>query len=347
MSITFSLSQLGWRPFFQQQLTLEEWESSQPARVMAVHRSSLDVAIDEQTITLPVTSSMPSLAVGDWLLIENNSFHRLLEQQSLFSRKAAGSKVSEQLIAANLDTAFIVCSMNQDFNLNRIERYLALVAEAEVEPVIVLTKQDLCPDPEHYMDQIRNLDNALQVLGVNALDSESLSPLHPWCLSGRTVALIGSSGVGKSTLVNGLLSQSQQSTGSIREDDSKGRHTTTGRSLHLTSSGALLLDTPGMREIQLTHCESGVEATFAEIIQLSEQCQFQDCQHQSEPDCAVKMAILAGNLDQRRLESYRKLLREQAMNSASLAEKRAQNRALTRHIKSVAKSAKRLKQNWE
>ncbi|KEQ17672.1 ribosome small subunit-dependent GTPase A [Endozoicomonas numazuensis] len=347
MSIIFSLSELGWRPFFRQQLTFEEWESSQPARIIAVHRSNLDVAIDGQTIVIPVIPSMPSLAVGDWILIENNGFQRLLERQSLFSRKAAGSKVSEQLIAANLDTAFIVCSMNQDFNLNRIERYLALVAEAEVEPVIVLTKQDLCPDAEHFIDQVRSIDSTLQILGVNSLDSESLSILHPWCSPGRTVALIGSSGVGKSTLVNGLLGQSQQVTGNIREDDSKGRHTTTGRSLHLTSAGALLLDTPGMREVQLAHCESGVEATFAEITELSEQCQFHDCQHQSEPGCAVKAAILTGKIDQRRLDSYRKLLREQAMNSASLAEKRSQNKAYTRHIKSVAKSSKRLKQNWE
>ncbi|WP_062260247.1 ribosome small subunit-dependent GTPase A [Endozoicomonas arenosclerae] len=346
MSITFSLLQLGWRPFFQQQLTLDEWETTTPARVTAVHRSNIDLAIEGSSLKLAVTANMPSLAVGDWILLNNQHFHRLLDRQSLFSRKAAGSKVSEQLIASNIDTAFIVCSMNQDFNLSRIERYLALVNEAEVEPVIVLTKKDLCPDPDSYLIKVQALDRNLLVEGVNALDQDSLLPLQPWCTPGRTVALIGSSGVGKSTLINGLLGQSQQETGSIREDDSKGRHTTTGRSLHLTAAGALLLDTPGMREIQLAHCEAGVDATFSDIIEFAGQCQFHDCQHESEPGCAVKSAIEASDLDQRRLKSYRKLLREQAMNSASLAERRAQNRAFSRHVKSVVKSTKRLKQNW-
>ncbi|MRI35130.1 ribosome small subunit-dependent GTPase A [Endozoicomonas sp. OPT23] len=340
----FSLQQMGWRPFFQQQLTLDEWEATHPAKVMAVHRSILEVSTEAGELSIPVHHSMPSITVGDWLLLnEDNSFHRLLERSSLFVRKAAGSKVNEQLIAANLDSVFIVSSMNDDFNLSRIERYLAATKEAGAEPVIILTKADCCSEPESYTEQVQALDSLLSVVAVNSLDPACKEQLSDWCRTGQTVALVGSSGVGKSTITNTLLGRSIQETGGIREDDSKGRHTTTGRSLHMMSDGGLLLDTPGMRELQLAGCEQGVEETFADIIELAENCRFSDCQHESEPDCAVNRAIEEERLEQRRFKNYQKLLREQARNGSQLAERRAKDKDFTRYIKDVAGTSRAIK----
>lgn len=338
MTNFYSLPNLGWQHFFQQQLSLEEWENFTIARVVGQERSQVNLLTADGKQTLAITPSMPSLTVGDWILItDENKFNRLLERSSLFSRKAAGTKVATQLIAANIDTVFVVCSMNLDFNLNRIERYLALANEAGVEPVIVLTKADCCDDVQDYIDKAKGLNLLLDVIAVNSLDSSSVDQLKTWCISGKTVALLGSSGVGKSTLVNTLLDIKAQHTSAIREDDNKGRHTTTSRSLHLLSSGGLLLDSPGMRELQLADCEHGVEETFSEIINLANQCRFSDCSHENEPGCAVRKAVKTGYIDERRLANYRKLLREQAFNSATLAEKRAKDRDFGKLVRSVMK----------
>lgn len=339
MTTQYSLDQLGWNHFFQQQLSLEEYESCTPARVFGQERTLLQLITEHGNVSLPVTPSIAEITVGDWLLLESdNQYHRLLERTSLFSRKAAGTKAGRQLIAANIDTVFVVSSMNLDFNLNRLERYLALINEADVEAVIVLTKTDCCDDPKEYIDRARSLGTLLDVVAVNSLDQASVVQLLNWCLPGKTVAFLGSSGVGKSTLINTLSGQILQHTQAIREDDDKGRHTTTGRSLHLLPSGALLLDTPGMRELQLADCEHGVDVTFAEINVLAQQCKFSDCQHQAEPGCAIRKAIDDGELDERRLQSYLKLMREQAFNKATIADKRAQERKFGRYVRSVMKS---------
>ena len=339
-----SLSQLGWQAFFQQQLSLDEWEQAIPARIFNYERSEFVVLTETELIHIPVQPNMPTLTVGDWILLDpDKRFQRRLDRLSLFSRKAAGSRVAEQLIAANVNTAFIVSSMNQDFNLNRIERYLALVKDADVEPVIVLTKMDCCESPQHYIDSAQSLDALLPVLGVNALDRDNMVQLLPWCAIGQTVTFLGSSGVGKSSMINTLLGETVQLTRGIREDDDKGRHTTTRRSLLLMPDGGLLLDTPGMRELQLADCEQGIEETFADIHELARQCRFNDCAHQGEPGCAVQKAIAEGVLDERRLASYLKLSREQAFNSATLAEKRARDRNLGRFYRSVLASKQKRK----
>ncbi len=342
MATQYSLSQLGWHHFFQQQLSLEEYETCTPARVVGQERSLLHLLTVNGKQELPLTPAMPEVTVGDWLLLDGeHRFHRRLERCSLFSRKAAGTRVNRQLIAANIDTVFVVSSMNQDFNLNRFERYLTLANEADVEAVIVLTRLDGCDHPEDYRLLSQSLGESLQVVAVNSLDRQSVNQLLPWCRMGKTIAFLGSSGVGKSTLINTLFGYDMQRTQSIREDDDKGRHTTTGRSLHLLPSGALLLDTPGMRELQIAECEHGIEETFSEITVLAQQCKFSDCHHQGEPGCAVRMAIEAGKLDERRLESYHKLIREQAFNTASLAARRAQDREFGRYVRSVLKSKKK------
>ncbi|WP_261818026.1 ribosome small subunit-dependent GTPase A [Vibrio gallicus] len=332
---------LGWQPFFQQQLALEDYEQNKIARISAHHRSGYVVQTETDTIQLPIHESLPAMTVGDWVILTaDNTFSRLLERTSLFSRKAAGSKVAEQYIAANIDTVFIVMSLNDDFNLSRVERYLALANESQVEPVIVLTKQDLCNDGELLKAQVQALDPMLMVEMVNALNETSVARLLPWCNTGKTVAFMGSSGVGKSTLVNSLLGESAQKTGSIRDDDSKGRHTTTGRTLLSMPSGAVLLDTPGMRELQLANVSQGISETFSDIETLAQQCRFSDCSHQGEPGCAIQTALDSGDLDTRRLNNYLKLQREQARNSATLAELRSHDKQLGKMYKSHQNDAR-------
>lgn len=325
--------------YFQQQLTLEEWEQAHPGRVAGQERSVISVLSEHGRKSLQLIPGFPALTVGDWVLFDESSrLIRCLERTSLFARKAAGSRVGRQLIAANVDTLFVVTSMNQDFNLNRMERYLVLAHESGASPVAVLTKQDLCDDPQAFERAAQSLDPDLPVVAVNSLEKDSVSALAPWCLEGTTVALLGSSGVGKSTLLNTLLGEEVQQTRSIREDDAKGRHTTTGRSLHLLPSGGILLDTPGMRELQLADCESGIGDTFTDILALAESCRFSDCGHSSEPGCAVQDAIRSGELEQRRLDNFHKLNREQAFNKATLAEKRRRDRELGKFYKSVLAS---------
>lgn len=349
MTTCFTLPQLGWRGFFQTQLTFEELESLHPVRISEHHRNQYHYLSENGESILAIHPSMPALTVGDWVLLdEQDHFVRLLERQSYFFRKASGTKVHEQSIASNVDTVFIVASLNQDFNLNRIERYLAMTHEAQAEPILVLTKADLCDDIDPYLEPLRALNHHLIIETVNALDKRSLAGLESYCRQGQTIALLGSSGVGKSTLVNSLkgLSASDEdasATQTIREDDSKGRHTTTSRQLHFMPQGGLLLDTPGMRELQIADCEEGIQQTFSDITELAKGCRFNDCQHQGEPGCAVNLAVESGELDLRRLQSFQKLLREQALNSSTLAQKRENDRNLGKFYKSVQKDMRKLK----
>lgn len=343
----YNLLAIGWRSIIQQQLTLEELEACSPARVMAQHRSEYVLQTQQGELHLPILHSMPAMTVGDWLLLDGQGhFIRALERFSLFSRKAAGHKSELQLIAANVDTVFIVSSLNHNFNLNRIERYLALAHEAKVEPLVVLTKADLCPHPEAYIQQVQRLDRHLLVEAINGLDPNSVAKLKPWCPLGQTIAFLGSSGVGKSTLVNTLLGQAIQTTQAISAEQDKGRHTTTSRSLHIMPLGALLLDTPGMRELQLSDCEEGVDMAFAEIGELAKHCRFADCQHNSEPNCAVQQAIQSGHLALRRLQNYQKLQREQAHNAETVAEKHARDQRFGRLIKSIQNTQRQFKQDY-
>lgn len=347
MNSTITLSQLGWQPVFQQQLTLEDYEQVSIARILAHHRNGYALLTENGQTTLEIHHSLPAMTVGDWVLIDSdNRFIRLLERVSLFSRKAAGAKVAEQYIAANVDTLFIVCSLNQDFNLSRIERYLSIAREANVEPVVILTKADLCQDSEDKRQQVQSLDSMLMVEVLNALEPASYSVLETWCRAGKTIAFMGSSGVGKSTLVNKLMGGSVQQTGSIREDDSKGRHTTTSRSLHFMPTGSVLIDTPGMRELQLADCESGVNETFADVEALTKQCRFSDCQHQAEPDCAIQQALETGEVDSRRVQNYFKLLREQARNTATLSEQRDKDKQLGKMYRSVQNHSRQRKKGY-
>ncbi|NLS11947.1 ribosome small subunit-dependent GTPase A [Vibrio sp. SM6] len=342
-----TLQQLGWKPFFQQQLSLEDLTEYHIGRVIEQHRDRVVVMFEQGQKSVTFTSTDDRVCVGDWLLFDaQNRMHRRLERQSLFERKAPGSKVDTQLIASNIDTVMIVSSLNHDFSLCRIERYLTLAREAMVEPVILLTKADLCESADEKRAQVQQLDPLLDVRTLNALDEHDIQSLGTYCHQGKTLAFLGSSGVGKSTLVNGLLGFESMQTGSIREEDSKGRHTTTHRALKLLPNGGLLMDTPGMRELQLGSSEQGVSETFAEISALASQCRFSDCSHQNEPGCAVQRALERGDLTERRLNSYQKLLQEQAVNGATLAEKRSKDKALGKLISSAQSATKKYKKGY-
>jgi ribosome biogenesis GTPase len=339
-----ALTALGWSPFFQQQLSLEEWSETIPVRVVEQHKSRVELTSGSEIFSLALHHNMPSLVVGDWLLLDKEKqFLRLLERKTCFRRKSAGTDVDWQLIAANVDTAFIVCSLNEDFNLSRIERYLSLAHAAEVDPLVVLTKSDLIADPQPWLQQINEMDNHLAAIAVNALSADCEEALADWLGAGKTVVILGSSGVGKSTLTNTLLGVHRQTTAGIREDDDKGRHTTTSRSLLALPNGGLILDTPGMRELQIADCQDGLAATFADIEKLAIDCRYSDCKHNGEPGCAVVNAITAGTLEPRRLKNYHKLMKEEALNSASLAERRANDKALGQFYKRTLADAYKLK----
>lgn len=349
---SMNLADYGWSPHFQSQLDLAELETTTPARVLAVHRGMIEVAGPVvtgrvQTNMLEGADDQSRATVGDWLLFDRQTHRpvRLLERQSLFKRKAPGTGRAIQLIAANVDTLLITTSCNQDFNQARLERYLALAREAEVQPIVVLTKGDLADDPESYRAKAARLLPGLLVELIDARSASDVARLEPWCGCGQTVALLGSSGVGKSTLTNTLAGDGVQATHDIREDDAKGRHTTTGRSLHRLPTGGWLLDTPGMRELQLTDSESGLDDVFADIVDLAAACRFGDCGHQSEPGCAVLAAIERGDLDPNRLKRYRKLIAENARNRASLAERRSRDRAFGKMVKGIIKKKRSREQN--
>jgi len=346
-NLTPTLHQLGWKSFFQQQLSLDELSDLMIGRIIEQHRSSIIVMTPQGQTSLTLPLNIDRVCVGDWVLFDETlKICRSLERQSLFLRKAPGSKIATQLIAANIDNVMIVCSLNHDFNLSRIERYLAIAKEAQVEPVVILTKADLCEDIDAKRMQVQELDPLLVVYSVNALDNQDIEQLHDCCRDGKTLAFLGSSGVGKSTLVNGLLGFESQLTGAVREDDSKGRHTTTHRALKMLPKGGMLMDTPGMRELQLSDCEQGVSEAFSEITVLMQQCRFNNCLHTSEPGCAVQAAIKDGSVSLRRLLSYQKLMREQAINGATLAERKTKDKALGKLINSTQNASRHYKKGY-
>lgn len=320
-----ALIKLGWNDGFAQGLPPELPADQLVGRVSAEHKLSYDLLTASGEHSAQVSGKLRHgadgradfPAVGDWVLLSVPSLdqaviHAVLPRKSKFSRKVAGALVEEQVIAANIDTVFIVCGLNRDFNLRRIERYLTLAWESGASPVIVLSKRDLCSEVELRVAEVAAAAPGVPVHAVSCLTDEGVDELAPYLGLGQTIALLGSSGAGKSTLINRLLGQELMQTGDIREGDDRGRHTTTHRQLLVVPSGALLIDTPGMRKLQLWGSDEGLQSAFDDIAQLALHCRFTDCSHTREPDCAVQAALRSGELDQERYESFRKLARELA-----------------------------------
>ncbi len=328
-----ALAMLGWKSFFGEQVSAEESRICLPVRVMSVHRGRVTVSggQGEESISSrmpPGGSAEDRPTVGDWLLIDpgTRSVVRILTRTSLFKRPAPGDDRRIQLIAANVDTLFIVTSCNQDFNVARIERYLVLAGEVGVRPVVVLTKADLSATPERLADAARALQSGLEVELVDGRDPASSASLAKYCRIGETVALVGSSGVGKSTIVNRLTGSEGIATQAVREDDGKGRHTTTVREMHRLAGGAdeggWLVDTPGMREIQMSEVAAGVTEVFDDVTAVTLECRFTNCAHGDEPGCAIRAALADGELDPARFQRWRKLAEEDEANSAAATVRR-------------------------
>lgn len=304
--------------------------------MVAVHRTGHVLGDGESEHEVPLGGGwrrLPAEAVptvGDWVVADEavTRIVRVLERKSVLQRVAAGSRPDYQLIGANVDTAFIVTSCNRDFNAARLHRYLALAGDAGIDAVLVITKADLCPHPREYGDKARRLAPNTPALVVNGLDPASVRPVRRRLRRGATYAMLGSSGVGKSTLLNTLAGSRLQPTRALRDDD-KGRHTTTARSLHRLPDGALLLDGPGVRELGVADVDEGVVSLFDDIETLARGCRFADCRHDREPGCAVRGAIDGGELDAGRLASYRKLEGEQRRLGQVIAGQRHRGRKLT------------------
>jgi len=327
---TPTLTALGWSPHFQQQLE----DDAQAARVIEILRDRIIVLSPDGIHTLTTPAPTGSYAVGDWVLFAGSLLTHRLTPKTEVTRRAAGHDAKAQLIAANVDTLGIVTSCNDDFNLARIERYLVMATSAGCLPLVILTKADTCDAPQDYLRQAQRLSPLITAITLDAHDPDDVARLAPWCSKAQTLALVGSSGVGKTTLNNALTGR-RDATQDIREDDARGRHTTTSRHLRQTLFGGWLIDTPGMRELQLTDAAAGIEAVFEDIEDLAATCKFRDCDHESEPGCAVRAALKAGDLTPDRLERWRKLSREDRHNSETLAQSRIRQKSLARKINDI------------
>jgi ribosome biogenesis GTPase len=322
-----TLAALGWDAGWVETFAPFADEGLRPGRVVAVHRETSIVRDGSGDLSAGVSGSFRHAAhahadfptVGDWVALgDDDVITAVLERRSVFKRMAAdasrrGARVDdEQIMASNIDLALLVAGLDNDFNLRRIERYLAVAWSSEITPVVVLNKADIADDVDSRLVAVEAVAPGVATVAVSAWTGQGLDDLRAHLRPGSTAAILGSSGVGKSTLVNALLGEDRQATAEVRGSDSRGRHTTTHRELFELPGGALLVDTPGIRALEVLGAEEGVEAAFDDVADLAATCRFSDCRHDGEPGCAIRAALADGTLSEERLASHRKLERELA-----------------------------------
>lgn len=318
-----NLIDLGWNDFFKANYSPYKEQNLYPARVVRVNKNNFILIGETGEMTAQAAGKMLNETynglipvVGDWVVIDPGNgqstivIQSVLPRKSGFERKVAGDKTKVQVAAANVDTVFLVNGLDDDFNPRRIERYLTTVWDSGASPVIVLNKVDICDDPDDLIKQVDAVAMGVPVLSVSALNDIGMDDLSQYLKPGSTIALLGSSGVGKSTIINYFLGFDKMKVQSTSEEKSKGRHTTTHRELVQLENGALFIDTPGMRELQLWGDEENLKHSFVDIDQIAQNCKFIDCKHVTEPGCAVKQALDSGEIDEKRYENYQKMLRE-------------------------------------
>ncbi len=322
-----TLENYGWDSSLQSAFEMLSDKDLIPARVAIRHKNNYLIASAEGDMSAEISGKMlyeiedgiiadGFPAVGDWVAVRTFPeegkaiIQKLLPRKSKFSRKEAGIKTVEQVLAANIDTVFLMMSLNSDFNIRRLERYLVLASESNVSAAIILSKADLCEDTERMLEEVKTVSKDIPVHIVSSLTGAGIEDLRIYFEGNKTISILGSSGVGKSTFINALLGSDKMKVNDISEYKDKGTHTTSHRELVLLPTGGLIIDTPGMRELQLWEGERGVEEAFEEIEALMENCKFTDCSHTNEPGCAILEALDSGELDEDRYKSYLKLKRE-------------------------------------
>jgi len=355
---TGPLEGLGWSPEREAAFATLRADGSIPGRVVSHGRGQLRAETAVEPVLVIVqrgfrrAASGPEdhPAVGDWLALEplgggSAALREVLPRSSAFIRHDAAENGGAQVVATNVDTVLLVSALTRDLNLRRLERYLALAWSSGAEPIVVLNKADLCDDVPARVAEVAAVVGDARILVLSARTGMGLDRLQPELAAGRTLALLGSSGVGKSTITNALLGAERQLVREVREDDQRGRHTTSARELFRLPGGALLIDTPGMRSIGLWEAGEGLETAFGDVEALAASCRFSDCRHEVEPGCAVRAAVASGELGEDRLESRRKLMREMASidRRNSVAQARAENRRFGRMIRDACRTQARLR----
>ncbi len=320
------LAQLGWNEQFDTHFAPYAGHGYIAGRVALEHKHMYRVYTESGEVLAEISGKMRHLAsgredypaVGDWVVLsprfdeEKATIHAILPRMSKFSRKVAGATTEEQIVATNVDTIFLVNAVNNDFNVRRIERYLIMAWESGANPVVILSKADLCEDVDGFVKEVESVAFGVPIHVVSSLHDQGIDSVTPYLQGGKTIALLGSSGVGKSTLINRLVGEDVQRVNDVRKGDDRGKHTTTHRELLVVPGGGLIIDTPGMRELQLWEAGEGFHDAFEDIEELSKACYFSDCQHDREPGCAIQAARRDGTLDAKRYASYQKLQRELA-----------------------------------